>query len=103
MVFRDPQALSSTLTVLRSLQPRAFVSLNTTKPLVSLSNYYIYYKAIIYYSSNCFIRSVSQVRKATGCTCKEVCDKIDDVIADRISFGGECEARKITLWLTKIA
>ena len=28
MVFRDPQALSSTLAALGTLQPRAFVSLN---------------------------------------------------------------------------
>ena len=38
MVFRDTQALSSILAALRSLQPRAFVSLNTIEPLVSLSN-----------------------------------------------------------------
>ena len=45
--------------------------------------------------------SVSQVRKETGC--REVGDSIDDVIADRISFRGECEASKISLWLTKFA
>ena len=44
---------------------------------------------------------VSQVRKATGC--REVGDSIDGVIADRISFGGECEASKIALWVTKRA
>ena len=45
--------------------------------------------------------SGSQVRKATGH--REVCDCIDDVIADRIFFRGECEASKISLWLTKFA
>ena len=30
-------------------------------------------------------------------------DCVDDVIADRISFEGECEASKISLWLTKFA
>ena len=44
MVFRDPQALiiSSTLAALGTLQPRAFMSLNTIEPLVSLSTYYNY-------------------------------------------------------------
>ena len=39
--FRDPQALSSTLTALGSPKLKAFRSLNTVEPLVSVSNYYI--------------------------------------------------------------
>ena len=39
-LFRDPQALSSTLAALGMLQPRAFGSLNVY-PSVSLSNYYL--------------------------------------------------------------
>ena len=50
MVFRDPQALSSILAVLRMLQPRAFVSLNTIESLVSLSNYYIVDREVYYRS-----------------------------------------------------
>ena len=57
----------------------------------------IYYKVI---SDAPVTVSVSQVRKATGCG--EVGDCID-VIAERISFKGECDARKISLWLTNIA
>ena len=40
-VFRDPQARSSALAALESLQPRAFGSLNRVDPLDSVSNYYI--------------------------------------------------------------
>ena len=40
-VFRDPQALSSTLAALGSPQLRPSGSLNTVEPLVSVSNYYI--------------------------------------------------------------
>ena len=40
-VFRNPQALSSALAALGTLQPRAFRFLNTVDPLVSVSNYYI--------------------------------------------------------------
>ena len=58
----------------------------------------IYYKVI---SDAPGTVSGSQVRKETGC--REVGDCIDDVIADRISFRGECEASKISLWLTKLA
>ena len=39
--FRNPQALSSTLASLGTLQPRAFGFLNRIDPLVSVSNYYI--------------------------------------------------------------
>ena len=40
MLFRDPQALSSALAALGTLQPRAFGSLNRIDPLNSLSTYY---------------------------------------------------------------
>ena len=40
-LFRDPQALSSTLAVLGMLQPWAFGSLNHVETLDSASNYYI--------------------------------------------------------------
>ena len=40
-LFRDPQALSSTLTALGMLQPRTFGSLNHVDPSDSVSNYYI--------------------------------------------------------------
>ena len=41
-LFRDPQALSSALTALGTLQPQAFRSLNRVDPLDSVSNLYIY-------------------------------------------------------------
>ena len=42
-LFRDPQARSSALAALGTLQPRAFGSLNRVDPLDSVSNYYILY------------------------------------------------------------
>ena len=42
-LFRDPQALSSDLASLGTLQPRAFGSLNRVETLDSASNYYIIY------------------------------------------------------------
>ena len=41
-LFRDPQALSSDLASLGTLQPRAFGSLNCVETLDSASNYYIW-------------------------------------------------------------
>ena len=41
MLYRDPQALSSTLTALGTLQPQAFGSLYYVDPLDSVSNYYL--------------------------------------------------------------
>ena len=41
-LFRDPQARSSALAALGSLQPRAFGSLNRVDPLDSVSNYYVF-------------------------------------------------------------
>ena len=41
-LFRDPQALSSALATLGTLQPRAFGSLNRVETLDSASNYYLY-------------------------------------------------------------
>ena len=41
-LFRDPQARSSALAALGTLQPRAFGSLNRVETLDSASNYYIY-------------------------------------------------------------
>ena len=38
--FRNPQAPSSALAALRTLQPRAFGFLKVVDPLVLLSNYY---------------------------------------------------------------
>ena len=40
-LFRSPQALSSALAALGTLQPRAFVFLNNLDPLDSASNYYL--------------------------------------------------------------
>ena len=40
--FSNPQALSSALAALGTLQPRAFWLLNRLVPLVLASNYYIY-------------------------------------------------------------
>ena len=40
-LFRDPQARSSALAALGTLQPRAFGSLNRVETLDSTSNYYI--------------------------------------------------------------
>ena len=42
-LFRNPQALSSALAALGTLQPRAFVFLNNLDPLDSASNYYLDY------------------------------------------------------------
>ena len=41
-LFRDPYARSSALAALRTLQPRAFGSLNHIDPLDSVSNYIIF-------------------------------------------------------------
>ena len=46
-LFRDPQALSSDLAALGTLQPRAFGSLNRVETLDSASNYYIESKQCI--------------------------------------------------------
>ena len=40
-LFRDPQARSSALAALGTLQPRPFGSLNRVETLDSVSNYYI--------------------------------------------------------------
>ena len=42
MLFRDPQAPSSALAALGTLQPRALRSLNCVETLDSVSNYYVY-------------------------------------------------------------
>ena len=42
-LFRDPQALCSTLALLGMLQPQAFMSLNHVDPVDSVSNYYLEY------------------------------------------------------------
>ena len=42
-LFRDPQARSSALAALGTLQLRALGSLNRVDPLDSVSNYYIEY------------------------------------------------------------
>ena len=40
-LFRDPQARSSALAALGTLQPQAFGSLNRVETLDSVSNYYL--------------------------------------------------------------
>ena len=40
-LFRDPQVRSSALAAFRTLQPRAFGSLNRVETLDSASNYYV--------------------------------------------------------------
>ena len=47
-LFRDPQARSSALATLGTLQPRAFGALNRVDPLDSVSNYYIYPDSPLY-------------------------------------------------------
>ena len=46
-VFRNPQALSSTLAIARAPQPRAFGFLNTVDPMVSVSNLYLEHSVTI--------------------------------------------------------
>ena len=41
MLFRDPQARSSALAALGTLQPQALGSVNHVDPLDSVSNYYL--------------------------------------------------------------
>ena len=41
-LLRDPQARSSALAALGTLQPRVLGSLNRVDPLDSVSNYYLY-------------------------------------------------------------
>ena len=48
--FRNPQALSSVLASLGTLQPQVFGFLNRIDPLVSASNYYI--AAHVFYSAS---------------------------------------------------
>ena len=48
MLFRDPQARSSALAALRTLQPRAFGSLNRVETLDSVSNYYILHSLYVH-------------------------------------------------------
>ena len=47
--FSNPQALSSALAALRTLQPRAFGLLNCLVPLVLASNYYLVFFAWLVY------------------------------------------------------
>ncbi len=53
--FRNPQALSSALTALGTLQPRAFGFLNPVVPLVLLSNLYVDYYSVPHYKTRIFI------------------------------------------------
>jgi len=55
MGFRNPQALSSALTVLGMLQPMAFRSLNPIDPMVSVSNLYKVYGEMIRTFSELFV------------------------------------------------
>ena len=52
--FRNPQALSSALASLGTLQPRAFGFLNRVDPLVSASNYYL----VVYYLPRGFTSTI---------------------------------------------
>ena len=51
-LFRDPQAWSSALAALGTLQSQAFGSLNRVHPLDSVSNYYLYMEFIHLLLSN---------------------------------------------------
>ena len=62
MVFRNPQALSSALAALGTLQPRAFGFLNTVDPLVSVSNYYLLNDVIEPVTSACSVGPGGDVR-----------------------------------------
>ena len=44
-LFRDPQARSSALAALGTLQPQAFGSLNCVETLDSVSNYYLHHQS----------------------------------------------------------
>ena len=46
-LFRDPQARSSALAALGTLQPQAFGSLNRVETLDSSSNYYVEIKLLV--------------------------------------------------------
>ena len=64
--FRDPQALSSDLASLGTLQPRAFGSLNRVETLDLASNYYLNGRNL--YDSN-------SSRALHGCECYETRNK----------------------------
>ena len=49
-LFRDPQARSSALAALGTLQPQAFGSLNRVETLDSASNYYLATQYILQYT-----------------------------------------------------
>ena len=57
-LFRDPQARSSALAALGTLQPQAFGSLNRVETLDSVSNYYIEAKSKV----------STRLPKAHGCS-----------------------------------
>ena len=52
-LFRGPQARSSALAALGTLQPRAFGSQNRVETLDSVSNYYIYLCNLDKYTEVC--------------------------------------------------
>ena len=61
-LFRDPQARSSALAALGTLQPRALVSLNRVDPLDSVSNYYLEYRCNKYCNLIGHIEASNQLR-----------------------------------------
>ena len=68
MLFRDPQARSSALAALGTLQPRAFGSLNRVETLDSASNYYLdmYYSSVI--KTCTFLNAIPYVTGTNTCT-----------------------------------
>ena len=68
MLFRNPQAHSSDLTLLGTLQPWAFGSLNHVETLDSVSNYYLFWPLLwVWYVIRIFaLHSVSTI---TGTIC----------------------------------
>ena len=60
--FSNPQALSSTLTVLGMLQPQAIRLLNCLVPLVLTSNYYVVAIYILYNTKCSYSYSVAKAK-----------------------------------------
>ena len=78
-LFRDPQALSSDLASLGTLQPRAFGSLNRVETLDSASNYYIVFLTLGAHAHEgystyfvCVCVFVSRVKKTAYIRCCNV-------------------------------
>ena len=63
-LFRDPQAFSSALAALGTLQPQAFGSLNRVETLDSASNYYVETCSLMY--RDVWYRTVPKIFNING-------------------------------------